>query len=314
MPPAEAVAESRPRPGENQAPPNAMTEGAPDAPQAEDAASPTETEPVVQAPPEELSPETEQSAAMPLSLPIEGDDLTPVSDQDGGAGPIESEDQDRSPQETIAPAQDETDPAGDIGRPWHERLVDSLRRVADVAEETQNQTERERKDEQQRSDDRETKREEAKPAQESQQPKQTPAEPTPPRPPVQPSNPGIEQAAQADKESEATSTIEALLEDLKSGKPLAARGLEIKTRRPEFTTLLQLTSRPGNPLTEIRFGGDGVPRLATILESSGDSRIDRAVQASLYRWRAEGELLDKLQGDQTANIRIRIILNPRVRQ
>jgi hypothetical protein len=114
----------------------------------------------------------------------------------------------------------------------------------------------------------------------------------------------------ADKESDPTSTVEVPLDDIELGRPIARPGLEVKPRRPQFTELILLTASPGNPLVEIRFGADGRPAQAGIIESSGDDRVDHAVEASLYRWRASGKALADLEGEQTINVRIRIILNP----
>ena len=112
----------------------------------------------------------------------------------------------------------------------------------------------------------------------------------------------------SDKESDATSVIDVPQQNWKSGRPLASQGLELKPKRPSFTELQSLTSAPGDLGCEIRFGGDGRPVLASILHSSGDQRIDRVFLASLYGWRARGELLDALEDGQTANIQLRIVL------
>ena len=99
------------------------------------------------------------------------------------------------------------------------------------------------------------------------------------------------------------------LKDVKIGKPLAAKGLELKTARPKFTTLQLVTLAPCcNPLTRIEFTRDGRPLVAQIIESSGHMLIDEAVEASLYRWRATGEPLAALKGEQTITVEIRIIL------
>ncbi len=147
--------------------------------------------------------------------------------------------------------------------------------------------------------------------------KEAPAKPvlTPPDPskPASPGDPTEIPGDHADKESDAASTIEVPLDQIKLGKPIAREGLELKPRRPRFTTLTLITASPGNPLVEIRFAADGKPALARVLESSGDNRIDHAVASSLYRWRASGKDLEKLGKDETIDIRIRIILNPRVK-
>jgi hypothetical protein len=101
------------------------------------------------------------------------------------------------------------------------------------------------------------------------------------------------------------------MEDLKVGKPLVAHGLEIKPRKPTFTHLVRMTALPGNPLCEIRFQSNGKPSLARLLSTSGDSRVDDAVLASLYRWRASGAELAELSEGETINVQIRLLFNAR---
>jgi hypothetical protein len=156
----------------------------------------------------------------------------------------------------------------------------------------------------------------AKDAEQSPAPKPAEEQPAPRQPeqadrPQPPGEPGIAEAGdEADKESDATSTIDVALEEIQLGRPIARPGLEVKPQRPTFTTLTLLTASPGNPLVEIRFGADGRPANASILEGSGDSRVDHAIEASLYRWRASGKALSDLKADQTVDVRIRIVLNP----
>ncbi len=143
----------------------------------------------------------------------------------------------------------------------------------------------------------------AKVAKAAEQPPQTQS---PPPSDVVPPNPV---ADQSDRESDPASIVEVPLQDVKLGKPLAAKGLELKPARPTFTTLQLVTLAPCcNPLTIIEFTRDGRPLLAKIAESSGHALIDEAVRASLYKWRASGEELSTLTGDQTITVEIRIIL------
>lgn len=132
--------------------------------------------------------------------------------------------------------------------------------------------------------------------------------------PSQPDNapPGEQREAdQSDQESDPSSTVDVPIDEINVGKPVATRGLELKPRKPTFTNLVRMTALPGNPLCEIRFQRNGKPALARLLTSSGDSRVDDAVLASLYRWRATGDDLETLADDETINVRIRIILNSR---
>ncbi|MHC4990614.1 MAG: energy transducer TonB [Planctomycetota bacterium] len=101
------------------------------------------------------------------------------------------------------------------------------------------------------------------------------------------------------------------MDQLKAGKPLAAQGLELMPRRPQFTRVVMLTASPANPLCEIRFQRNGRPLSAQILEGSGDPRVDEAILSSLYRWRAKGKELLTLKARETKDIRIRIVLSRR---
>lgn len=159
---------------------------------------------------------------------------------------------------------------------------------------------------------------------EDMQPLREPEAPPPPQPPspaaptAQPvasaapaARPAGEAADAADKDSPATSVIEVPQENWRLGKPLAAQGVELKPQRPQFSILQILTSSPGNPIVEIHFKGDGVPSLVTMLRSTGSESIDTTLIASLYRWRAAGEALQQLQGEQTLMVRIHLILTRR---
>lgn len=139
---------------------------------------------------------------------------------------------------------------------------------------------------------------------------QTPSDPKPQIAP-QPQEAVKEIGTPADKESSPTSIIDVPPDQWQLGKPLARHGLQLKPRRPTFTLLTLMTASPGNPLCLIKFGRDGVPIDASLLKSSGDKRVDDAVLASLYRWRAEGAELRALAEGKTLDVRMRIILNRR---
>jgi outer membrane biosynthesis protein TonB len=148
---------------------------------------------------------------------------------------------------------------------------------------------------------------------ETEVPATTPVSPTSPAPeqttaaPSTPAAPGSS-ARQAEKESDATGIVDVAPEFWQNGKPLAARGLELKPRRPVFPLLTQMTAQPGNPLCVLRFRRDGRVAAAAILQASGDDRVDRAIESSLYGWRASGKALTQLEGKQTIDITIRIVL------
>jgi len=112
----------------------------------------------------------------------------------------------------------------------------------------------------------------------------------------------------SDRQSDATSIVDVPPEQWRRGRPLAARGLDIKTRRPVFPELTSLTARPGNPIVEILFDRTGVPRKANVLRSSGDARVDGPLLDALYRWRASGEALKRLEEGELFRIEMRILL------
>ena len=129
-----------------------------------------------------------------------------------------------------------------------------------------------------------------------------------------PGPPGVPGASQvqgekSDRESDATSIVDVPPSMWRNGKPLARKGLEIKTRKPDLPILTRLTTSPGNPICEILFGRDGVPVTCTILASSGYPDIDGPVLDALYRWRAKGSQLAALQPGKTLKFRVRFILN-----
>ena len=145
----------------------------------------------------------------------------------------------------------------------------------------------------------------------------SPDQPTPPRPAPQPSeepnpspspSPG-EPGETADKEAEASSMVDVPESLWRKGKPLAAQGLDIKTRRPNIPLVTWLSLRPCcSPVVEIDFLSNGKPRQASLLSSSGDRDLDEYIKDALYRWRASGEPLKSLKGEETRRIRLKLLL------
>jgi hypothetical protein len=112
----------------------------------------------------------------------------------------------------------------------------------------------------------------------------------------------------SDRESDATSTVDVPPEQWRRGRPVAARGLDIKTRRPVFPELTSLTARPSNPVVEVFFDQTGTPRRASVIKGSGDARVDGPLIDALYRWRASGEALKRLEEGELFRIELRILL------
>ncbi|MDA1008518.1 MAG: hypothetical protein O2800_05890 [Planctomycetota bacterium] len=114
---------------------------------------------------------------------------------------------------------------------------------------------------------------------------------------------------QSDRESEPRAIINVPPKMWRTGKPLVALGLEIRTRKPSFPLLTRITTVPSNPIAEIFFDRDGKPAQCRIVQTSGyPSEIDEPVIDSLYRWRASGKQLKSLEVGQTVRFVVRVIL------
>ena len=172
---------------------------------------------------------------------------------------------------------------------------------------------------------------EAKPAQPTtaQQPTVATPPPSPASPPQQqaaaspPANPSQQTPAtqagtapgkptdgeKSDRESDATSIVDVPQAKWKNGRPLAGKGLNVRTQRPVFDELTSITTGGSNPIIEIEFDKEGVPKVCTILLSSGSQLIDQPIIDCLYRWRASGSQLTNLPEGKTLKYRIRMLLN-----
>lgn len=115
----------------------------------------------------------------------------------------------------------------------------------------------------------------------------------------------------ADMDADPSSVVDVPFDEIRLGKPLAARGMTLRPQKPSFTTLTLMTAAPKNPLAEIEFSATGAVHDARLVESSRDERVDHAIVASLFRWRADGEPIEALTGEATITVRIRIILTRR---
>lgn len=111
---------------------------------------------------------------------------------------------------------------------------------------------------------------------------------------------------QDDRESDATSVEQTALKEL--GNPLSARGLRIRTVKPNFSHYTTIMSTPHDPIIRLHFGRDGRVRLVELLQSSGINDIDRPVLDAAYRWRAEGKSLEQLGSSESVSIDMRILL------
>ncbi len=132
--------------------------------------------------------------------------------------------------------------------------------------------------------------------------------PTPPAPAGDPGDTTAKTGELSDRESDPTSIIEVPMTSWRNGKPLAAKGIELKPVRPRFTTLNMLDGIARNPIGELVIGRDGVPQVARIVRSTGNPSIDEAIRSALFKWRASGTQLEKLKPGQTVTIRLRMIM------
>lgn len=142
-----------------------------------------------------------------------------------------------------------------------------------------------------------------------------PAPPTPPVPPSRPSGGGSRGAEdpvgsgdRAEAEADPTSIQNVPTNLWRNGRPIAAQGLTIRTRKPRFTVLTMVTARPVNPIVEIKFDREGRPRHYDFLRRSGHPDVDGPILDAIAGWRANGEVLEALRPGDTVAVRLRLIL------
>lgn len=110
------------------------------------------------------------------------------------------------------------------------------------------------------------------------------------------SAPGTTPGEQSDRESDGASLEEPV--QVRLGRPAAAKGLEIITRRPEFSRVTRLTVYPAiNPRLRVTFNREGRVSAASFLDPTGLAEVDSPVLHAVYRWTAKGEALTKLPKD-----------------
>ena len=112
-----------------------------------------------------------------------------------------------------------------------------------------------------------------------------------------------------DRDSEATSIIRVLPEEWKAGKPLAGKGIVLKPKKPAFTPNQLVASKPSTLVADLYIDKSGKPINVVILLGTGGASIDRTIENSLYRWRASGEQVEALQGEDTVKITIHILFS-----
>ncbi|MBC22693.1 MAG: hypothetical protein CMJ32_02095 [Phycisphaerae bacterium] len=153
------------------------------------------------------------------------------------------------------------------------------------------------------------------PADPGDAPSDQPEQPAPPQEPEAEPNEGAPKEAPpaegdpSEREADPTSIVDVPPSLWRNGRPLAAHGLTLMTRRPRFTELTQITTTPTDPVCRIEFRSNGTVSSAKIIQSSGYTRlIDEPVLDSLYNWTARGDQLRTLGPNQVVRITIRIRL------
>lgn len=146
-----------------------------------------------------------------------------------------------------------------------------------------------------------------------------PTEPNQSAPPPTPEQPGEARAEKpaepdatpADRESDATSIVEVDRDQWRAGKPLAAQGLTIITKKPEFQLWTLLTAAPRNPTVEVTFNHLGRVMDVRFARTSGHADVDRAIMLAVFAWRAEGERLSAFKEGETFTESITFLLTRR---
>lgn len=117
--------------------------------------------------------------------------------------------------------------------------------------------------------------------------------------PAQPGRPGIA----SDRESDAASTTHAI--EVSPGEVLAARGLEIKTRRPKWNQTSIVTRTPRNPTIRVTFRSDGTVQSADFVWDgpkrldTGYEEIDAPLLNAVHAWTATGKPLRDLPSPES---------------
>jgi hypothetical protein len=119
---------------------------------------------------------------------------------------------------------------------------------------------------------------------------------------------GNQPGEKSDREADAASDVETL--EIRPGRPAAAKGLEIVTKRPVFSQVDRVSSYPPhNPRLRVTFNREGRVSVADFVHPTGVSGIDVPVLHAVYRWTARGEALAKLPtNDPKAGVTINVTI------
>lgn len=110
----------------------------------------------------------------------------------------------------------------------------------------------------------------------------------------------------SDRDSDATSIVRISPEHWKAGKPAAGEGIVLRPRRPSFTANQLVTNAPSSLVAALYIDKRGKPIDVLVLMGTGSGSIDRSIESSLYKWRASGDRINALEGEETVRIEIHI--------
>lgn len=116
------------------------------------------------------------------------------------------------------------------------------------------------------------------------------------------------EGTQDDRESDAASRTE-IVDRRRLGQVIAAKGLQLRTVRPQWGLTTLATASPRNPTLVIHFNRAGrVTRAGFVRgQSTGYVAVDEPLLNAVYQWTATGEELLRLpEGDPTATVTIQL--------
>lgn len=111
----------------------------------------------------------------------------------------------------------------------------------------------------------------------------------------------------SDRESEAFSK-KIIDTPMRDGRVQAGRGLNIRTRRADFTNTTLLTAPPRDTLVRISFQRSGRVKRAEFINGSatGNPNVDDPLMNAIYRWQASGKDLSSLGPEETLSVVVRV--------
>jgi len=111
----------------------------------------------------------------------------------------------------------------------------------------------------------------------------------------------------SDRESEAF-TKKVIDTPMRDGRVQAGKGLNIITRRADFTNTTLLTAPPRDTMVRISFQKSGTVKRAEFVNGSatGNPNVDDPLMNAIYRWRASGKDLNVLAAEETLSVVVRV--------